>query len=172
MADQAPADHRPEASGRGPGHSLPWRVSAQWGGIFVAAALGATGLLFGWQASSLDLGGLGLPGPGFLPMLLGGLVTVFAIAIALASWRTPTQRPPVELGHPPVLIAFGALLMVPLLFEPLGAYVTLGLLSAALLVFIARLSPLLAGLWTTLGMVVCWGLFQTLLGMRLPMGPF
>jgi putative tricarboxylic transport membrane protein len=151
---------------------LPWRIGARRGGVLVAAALTATGLLFVWQASFLDLGHIGLPGPGFFPLLLGALVAVFAIMIGVDCWRTPVEGEAAELGHPQVLITLAALLAVPLLFEWLGAYLTLGLFTAALLVFIARLSPLLAVVWTVLGMAACWLVFQELLGVRLPMGPF
>jgi hypothetical protein len=71
-----------------------------------------------------------------------------------------------------VLITFAALLAVPLLFELLGAYITLGLMSAVLLLFIARLSLLLAVVSSALGMAACWYVFGELLGVRLPTGLF
>jgi hypothetical protein len=64
------------------------------------------------------------------------------------------------------------LLAVPLLFELVGAYITLGLLSAVLLVLIARVSVLLAIVSSAVGMAACWYLFGELLGVRLPTGPF
>ena len=73
---------------------------------------------------------------------------------------------------PQVLITFAALLAVPLLFEFLGAYITLGLMSAVLLVRIARVSLLLAVVSSAVGMAACWYLFGELLGVRLPTGPF
>jgi putative tricarboxylic transport membrane protein len=168
-------DARVSASGlaRGFARGLPWRIGARWGGILVAAALAVTGAIFVWQASLLDLGRIGLPGPGFFPLLLGALVVLFSIMIGIECWRAKADGEPAELGHPPVLITLAALLAVPLLFEWLGAYVTLGLFTAALLIFTARLSPLLAVLWSVLGMAACWLVFEELLGVRLPpMGLF
>lgn len=157
---------------RGSAWAPPWIIGERRGGLWVAGVLGATGLLFAWQSSKLDLGHVGLPGPGFFPMVLGVLLVMFSIIISVDCWFSSAKGGSVELGHPHVLIAFAALLGVPPLFELLGAYVTLGLLSVALLVFIARLSPLLAGVWTVIGLAACWYLFQVLLGLRLPMGPF
>ncbi len=174
MSDQGTdrADARVRNSVRGFARGFPWRIGARRGEILVAGALAVTGLIFVWQASMLDLGRIGLPGPGFFPLLLGAFVVLFAIMIGVDGWRASAQGEPAELGHPHVLISFAALLAVPLLFEWLGAYVTLGLFTTALLVFIARLSPLLAVVWTVLGMAACWLVFQEALGVRLPMGPF
>jgi len=151
---------------------LPRRIGARRGCLLAAGALALTGLLFAWQASLLDLGRLGLPGPGFFPLALGVLLVVFAVVIGTQCWLASAQDEPLEFGHPQVLITFATLLAVPLLFEPLGAFITLGLLSAVLLVFIARVSPVLSVLWSGLGMAACWYLFQELLGVRLPIGPF
>jgi len=174
MSDQGTdrADARVRNSVRGFARGFPWRIGARRGEILVVGALAVTGLIFVWQASMLDLGRIGLPGPGFFPLLLGAFVVLFAIMIGVDGWRASAQGEPAELGHPHVLISFAALLAVPLLFEWLGAYVTLGLFTTALLVFIARLSPLLAVVWTVLGMAACWLVFQEALGVRLPMGPF
>src|SRR3974377_2149883 len=50
---------------------LPLALSPRVGEVFVSGMLGAVGLFFAWQAMLLDLGPLGLPGPGFFPLCLG-----------------------------------------------------------------------------------------------------
>jgi len=55
------------------GTVLPRAFCVRRGGIAMACALLAVGLIFVWQASLLDFGGLGLPGPGFFPLLLGAV---------------------------------------------------------------------------------------------------
>ncbi len=194
MADQAsvtghasaPQDPAPQDPGSQEQASqrrmLPRVIGARRGGLLAAGALAFIGLIFAWQASLLDLGQIGLPGPGFFPLLLGALLVVFSAVIAiegrLGSSRLGSSKlgsskdEPLELGHVQVLITFAALLAVPLLFELLGAYITLGLMSAVLLVFIARVSVLLAVLSSAIGMATCWYLFGELLGVRLPIGPF
>jgi len=154
------------------GGVMPRAINVRHGGIWVAGVLAATGLLFAWQASLIDFGDLALPGPGFMPLVLGVLVFVLAIVIGVEDWLGVGSRQTIELGHRDVLIVFAALLAVPLLFERLGAYVTLGLFGAALLVFIARCSLLVAALSAIVAMAACWYFFQVALGLQLPVGPF
>jgi putative tricarboxylic transport membrane protein len=150
---------------------LPRAISARRGGAIVAGTLAAAGAVFVWQAVRLDLGRADLPGPGLFPLALGVILVILAAAIAANCRRSP-EGAAVEFGHRDVLITAAALLAVPALFEPLGAYLTLGLLGAALLVLIARASLPLALAAAGLGMTACWFLFQVLLGVALPAGPF
>jgi putative tricarboxylic transport membrane protein len=151
---------------------LPRAVSARRGGIVVAAVLAGVGLLFAWQASLLDFGGFDLPGPGFFPLVLGVLVFAFAVLIAIEGLRGAGEGETVELGHRDVLIVLAALLAVAALFEPLGAYLSLGLFGAVLLVVLARVAVPLAVASAAVAMVACWYFFQVLLGLQLPRGPF
>jgi putative tricarboxylic transport membrane protein len=167
MSDDAPASG--DELGRG---FLPRRFYVRSGELCTALALAAVGLFFTWQASLLDLGGFGLPGPGFFPLALGASLLLFSVMIAVERWREPASGKTVELGHRNVLIAFVALLATSLLFETLGAYITLGLFGAALLIFIGRVPLWIAGPAAVIAMVACWYFFQVLLGLQLPTGPF
>jgi Tripartite tricarboxylate transporter TctB family len=151
---------------------LPRAVSARRGGIVVAAVLAGVGLIFAWQASLLDFGGFDLPGPGFFPLVLGVLVFAFAVLIGIEGLRGTEEGGTVELGHRDVLIVLAALVVVAALFEPLGAYLSLGLFGAVLLVVLARVTVPLAIASAAVAMVVCWYFFQMLLGLQLPRGPF
>ena len=154
------------------GRLLPVSIGARRGGIALACVLAAIGLLFSWQAVQLDLGGIGLPGPGFFPLLMGASLAAFAVVIGLQLLRDHSDTSAVEFGHRDVLIVFAALFFVPLLIEPLGAYVTLGLFGAALLLLIARTSIALAVVAAAIAMAACWYFFQVLLGLQLPTGPW
>src|SRR5215470_1087984 len=147
---------------RGAGR-LPRKVDIRHGGVAVAGFLAAVGALFIWQASLLDLGNLGLPGPGFFPLVLAVLLFLLAIVIGADRWHARSNGETVELGHRDVLIVFGAALLVPLTFEWLGAYLSLGLFGVIVLVLIARVSLLLAIAATAAGMLACWYFFQQLL---------
>jgi hypothetical protein len=151
--------------------SFPGAVSDRRGGIFVAGMLATVGGFFAWQSWRLDLGNVDLPGPGFFPLVLGAVLVVFSIVIGIGHWRS-SEREAVEVGHRDVVVAIAALLMVPLMFEPLGAYITLGFFGTTLLVLIARVPPLLALAATCVGLAACWYFFQVLLGLQLPTGPF
>jgi hypothetical protein len=160
------------SAGDGAGGVLFRAISFRRGGMWLAAVLAAIGFVFAWQASLIDFGDFGLPGPGFFPLMLGLLIFVLAAIIGVRLWLREDSDEPVDLGHRDVLIVFAAMLAVPLLFEPLGAYVTLGSFGAVLLVLIARSSLVIAGLAAIVGMAACWYFFQVALGLQLPMGPF
>ena len=162
----------PVSTDDGAGGVLFRAISARRGGMWIAAMLAAIGLIFAWQASLIDFGDFSLPGPGFFPLMLGLLVFVLAAVVGVRLLLRADSQEPVDLGHRDVLIVFAAMLAIPLLFEPLGAYVTLGSFGAALLVLIARSSLVIAGLAAIIGMAACWYFFQVALGLQLPMGPF
>ena len=69
-----------------------------------------------------------------------------------------------------MVIVFLAMLAVPPLFEPLGAYLTLGLFGAVLLVLVARTGVLVAVAAAAVGMVACWYFFGVALALQLPTG--
>jgi hypothetical protein len=104
--------------------------------------------------------------------LLGILVFAFAVLIAIEGLRGAGEGGTVELGHRDVLIVLAALAAAAALFEPLGAYLSLGLFGAVLLVLLARVSIPLAIGAAAVAMVACWYFFQVLLGLQLPRGPF
>jgi hypothetical protein len=145
-------------------------ISVRRGEIWIAAVLVIAGLVFGWQASLLDLGTLALPGPGFIPLVLSLATITLGGIIGLREWRRADSGETVELGHRDVLIVCGAMLIVPLLFESLGAYVTLGLFGAVLLLLVARSSLVIAVVSAVVGMAACWYFFQVALGLQLPVG--
>jgi hypothetical protein len=151
---------------------LPRSVSARRGGIAVACVLAAIGLVFLVQAAKLDFGGVDLPGAGFFPSLMGAALIVLGSGIGFQLLRGSADDGTLDFGHRDVLIVFAALLAVPLLFEPLGAYATLGVFGAVLLVLLARTSVVLAVAAATVAMAACWFFFQVLLGLLLPTGPW
>ncbi len=149
---------------------LPRFVRARAGGIATAAALAAVGLWFVWQASLLDLGDFELPGPGFFPLAVGGVVFICASFLAGRLWASLPYGEAIAFGHRDVLIVIGALFLVPLLFDRLGALITLGLFGAVVLVLVARCSLWLAAVSAAVAMVACWYFFQVALGLQLPAG--
>jgi putative tricarboxylic transport membrane protein len=150
-----------------------WRVSVRQGGFAAATALLLTGLFFAWQSVSMSFGDFGVPGPGFFPFALGIALCVIAVAILIETARAPdAAAPPVELGHRDVVVVFAALVGVTLGFERLGAYVSLGLFMAALLVVVAHVHWTRALLAAVVTAVAVWLVFKLALGVQLPAGPF
>ena len=145
-------------------------VDRRWGHVATAAVLAATGLVLLSQGMLLDPGSLSLPGPGFVPVALSLALILLAGVIAVRDWQAGDHGPAVGLGYRDVVIVFAAMLAVPPLFEPLGAYPTLGLFAAVLLVLVARTSVAVAVAAAVLGMVACWGFFGVALALQLPAG--
>jgi len=147
-------------------------VSARVGELLIATALFAAGLLFVWQSARLPFGDVGLPGPGFFPFVLGILLGLFALVIVVRTMRQRDAGEAVSLGHRDIVVVFAALVGAGFAFERLGAYATLGLFTAALLLLVARTSVWRGILGASLGMVAVWAFFKVLLGVQLPAGPF
>jgi hypothetical protein len=162
----------PAPAGSDAGQVSVRTISARQGAIWVAAVIGVTGLVFGWQASLLDFGDVAMPGPGFIPLVLSIATVALAVVIGAGEFLQADSGETVELGHRDVLIVFAAMLAIAPLFERLGAYVTLGLFGAVLLVLVARSSLVIAGVAAVVGMAACWYFFQVALGLQLPIGPF
>jgi hypothetical protein len=140
--------------------------------LAVAAALLALGVFLVWQSALLPFGNVESPGPGFFPLVLGIALSVVALAIAARTARRRTEGEMVCLGHRDILVLFALLTGVGFAFQRLGAYATLGLFTAAHLMFVARTSLWRAVLGASLYVVAIWAFFKVLLGVQLPAGPF
>jgi hypothetical protein len=154
---------------------LPLRLPRAWSRrraeTLLASTLAVAGAFIIHQSVQLGLGRVGLPVPGFFPLLLGAMLFAGAGMIGVDRWRSRDAET-VELGHRDVLITVTALLAVPALFEPLGTYLTLGLFGTVMLVLIARVAAPLAIAAAAVAMAACWYFFQVLLGLQIPTGPF
>jgi hypothetical protein len=146
--------------------------SLRRGELCAAATLLVVGLCFVWQASFLKFGDLEQPGPGFFPLVLGAALAGLSAAIGINVLRRRLDGQTVALGHRDVLLTMAALVAIPILFERLGTYATLGLFMAALLILIGRVSPVRAAAAAAVAMIAVWAFFKILLGLQLPAGPF
>jgi hypothetical protein len=162
--------YKPAPAGGDDREVLLRAISLRIGSVGVAAVLAVIGAVFVRQAWFLDFGTLTQPGPGCVPLVLAALTFLLAILVGVHEWQQPDSGETVELGHRDVVITFAAMLAVPILFEWLGAYLTLGLFGAVLLIFIARTPVVTAAGAATAGMVACWYFFQVALGLQLPLG--
>lgn len=125
------------------------------------------------RAARMPPGTVALPGPGFLPLVLAGLLAAVALSLVVrgVAAREP-EAPPVVIGHHHGLAVLAGLVGVALLLERLGFMVALSLLLGMLF---RRLSgrSWLRSLATALGTVALAAVvFGSLLGVRLPRGPW
>ena len=136
------------------------------------AALVLIGIVAIWESRAFPLGSLHRPGPAFMPMLLAALLILFGLAVAAmgaaagrlldvgwAEWR-----------HAAAI--FGCCAFAAWGLDRLGYRITMAVVLAVLFLALERLR-VVTGLVLTVGMA--WGsfyLFDTLLKVPLPRGPF
>jgi putative tricarboxylic transport membrane protein len=135
-------------------------------------ALVGIGLVAIWESRAFPLGSLHRPGPAYMPVLLALLLIAFGIAV-FAMGRG--ARSLAEIGWPEwrhAAAIFGACAFAALGLERLGYRLTMAVVVGLLLLGLERRGWAL-GLGLTVAMA--WGsfyLFDTLLRVPLPRGPF
>ena len=135
-------------------------------------ALVLFGLLTMWESRVFPLGSFHRPGPAYMPVLLASLLIIFGVAVAALGGRA---RRPAEVGWPEwrhAVAIFGACAFAAGGLERLGYRITMALVVAFLLLVVERKGWALS---LALTVVMAWGsffVFDTLLRVPLPRGPF
>lgn len=131
-------------------------------------------LLSVWSLVEYQTGTLGQPGPGFLPLALGGLVTLFSLVLIASAIKAKKAKGPgklLEKGWGKAAVTVLVMLVAALFFEKIGYLITFFFLSL-LLMIVGGLKGwkkiLLIAVLTTAGIYVC---FVLLLKQPLPYGP-
>jgi hypothetical protein len=136
------------------------------------ATLALIGLVTIWESRAFPLGSLHRPGPAYMPVVLAVLLIAFGVAVFAMGARA---RGLIEVGwhewrH--AVAIFGACAFAAWGLERLGYRLTMAVVLAFLLLVLEK-KGLVAGLAVTVAMA--WGsfyLFDTLLKVPLPRGPF
>ena len=135
-------------------------------------ALVLFGLLTMWESRAFPLGSFHRPGPAYMPVLLASLLVIFGVAVAAMGRRA---RRPAEVGWPEwrhAVAIFAACAFAAGGLERLGYRITMALVVAFLLLVVERKGWALS---LALTLVMAWGsffVFDTLLRVPLPRGPF
>jgi putative tricarboxylic transport membrane protein len=135
-------------------------------------ALVLIGLLTMWESRVFPLGSLHRPGPAYMPAVLAALLILFGAAVFAMDARV---RRLAEVGWPEwrhALAIFGACAFAAWGLERLGYRLTMAAVMAFLLLVVERKGWALG---LTLTVAMAWGsffVFDTLLRVPLPRGPF
>jgi putative tricarboxylic transport membrane protein len=135
-------------------------------------ALVLIGLVTLEESRAFPLGSLHRPGPAFMPVLLAGLLIVFGAAVFAMGGRARRLG---EVGWPEwrhAVAIFAACAFAAWGLERLGYRLTMAIVVAFLLLVLERKGWALS---LALTLVMAWGsffLFDTLLRVPLPRGPF
>jgi len=136
------------------------------------AALVLIGLVAAWQSLAFPVGSLHRPGPAFVPLVLACLLILAGLVVALmgGNARRLADVGWHEARHAVAIFASCAFAAASL--DRLGYRLTIAIVLAVLLLGLER-RPLLLGLGLSIAMA--WGsfyVFDTLLRVPLPRGPF
>ena len=125
-----------------------------------------------WQSRALPLGTLANPGPAYMPVALAALLLVGALAIAVLGGDTP-RLASVGFGEWRHAVAiFVACAFAALALERLGYRLTIALALLFLLAVVERKRPLIAVVFAVIFATGTYFLFDTVLRVILPRGPF
>ena len=136
------------------------------------AAFVAFGILVFALSGDLPLGRLSMPGAGFLPKLVAGLLVFFGLMLVLRG-RESVPLADIDwsdLKHAGSVLAITAGAIA--LYTRLGFVITMVLMMVALIVIVERRNILRASLYSAVVVGVAFVVFSTLLKSPLPAGPF
>ncbi|MSP88276.1 MAG: tripartite tricarboxylate transporter TctB family protein [Alphaproteobacteria bacterium] len=140
--------------------------------LTIAAIIFALGALMAGSAWHMPMGTTSLPGPGFLPLAIGILLTATSLTVAArcAMAAGPAEEPTL-LGHRFIVVTFAALLGVAWLFERVGFPISIFLFMFVLLVALSPLNWWRAALSAAAAVAVSYVFFGVVLGLNLPRTP-
>jgi len=138
----------------------------------VGVALLLLGVFAAWEGARMPQGSAGLPGPGVMPVALGVVLALCAVALMTISARAGVAGEPVAIGHRRITWAVLALFAAGLLWERAGF-----LLTSTLFLFVMLWTLSTLGWWRSLaaavlGAVAARLVFQNVLDVVLPALPF
>jgi len=136
------------------------------------AALVLIGIVAILESRAFPLGSLHRPGPAFMPVLLAALLILFGLAVAAMGAAAGRLLDVGWSEWRPAAAIFGCCAFAAWGLDRLGYRITMAVVLAVLFLALERLR-VVTGLVLTIGMA--WGsfyLFDTLLKVPLPRGPF
>jgi len=130
----------------------------------------AVGVLVVALSGDLPLGGLSMPGAGFMPILVAALIIVFGLSLFL---RARESKPFAEIAwddgkHAAAVLGITTIAVA--FYVTLGFIITMVLMMVALLVIIEKRNIVRAGLYSVVVAVVTYLVFVHMLQSPLPPG--
>jgi putative tricarboxylic transport membrane protein len=136
------------------------------------AAFVAFGILVFVLSGELPLGRLSMPGAGFLPKLVAGLLVFFGLMLIVRGYEsTPLASIDwSDLKHAASVLVVTAAAIA--LYTRLGFVITMALTLIVLIALVERQNILRASLYSAVVVAIAFGLFNKFLKAPLPAGPF
>jgi hypothetical protein len=135
-------------------------------------ALVVIGLATLWESRHYPLGSLHRPGPSYMPVLLALILIAFGLVLAAAGARGARLGEVSWHEWRHAVAIFSACAFTAWGLERLGYRITVALVMLFLLGVLERRGPVVTGLMTAVVAAGSFFLFDTLLRVPLPRGPF
>ena len=139
------------------------------GEIFCGAALAITGVSFAYASLPLPAGEPGVPGPGAIPLALGGLMATLGALAALRSWLRTKQRAAAPFDWRAAL-AMVMLALAALFFETAGFLIVSAVFLSIGFRYLGGVNWLRSLSVAIAFTVAVYAIFVTALGVALPAG--
>jgi putative tricarboxylic transport membrane protein len=136
------------------------------------AGLAIFALFVLWQSRTLPLGSLANPGPAYMPVALATLLFLGGLAIAILGRHAPPIRSLAFREWRHAVAIFAACAFAALALERLGYRLTIFILLLFLLAVVERKRAVTAAIFAAAFAAGTYFLFDTLLRVQLPRGPF
>jgi putative tricarboxylic transport membrane protein len=136
------------------------------------AGLAIFALFVLWQSRTLPLGSLANPGPAYMPVALATLLFLGGLAITILGRHAPPIRSLAFREWRHAVAIFAACAFAALALERLGYRLTIFILLLFLLAAVERKRAVTAAIFAAAFAAGTYFLFDTLLRVQLPRGPF
>ena len=145
------------------------RISQRRGELAISAFLLAVAVFFIWGAWRMPAGTSNVPGPGTVPLIVGGLLALTSVALFVKTLLARVDAAAFrEMRIGPVAIVFAALTGVAIAIEYAGFIATLSVFLFVMLRVFSRLSTLRSAIAAVAISAIASWLFVNLLGVTLP----
>ena len=145
-------------------------ITDRKGDLIISAALCAIGIFVVTKARAMPYGEATVPGPGFLPMILGVLLIGISVILGIKAFLSKKNTARVQLGHRSMVSILVALVLLAGLLERAGFLPVMTLFVFLSLKTLSSLKVWKCFLWGLAAAFAGYGFFGLLLGIPLPSG--
>jgi heme A synthase len=145
-------------------------VTDRKGDLIISGGLCVMGIFVILKARAMPYGEATVPGPGFLPTILGVLLFGISVILGIKALLSRGNPARVQLGHRSMVSILAAMVILAGLLERAGFLPVMTLFVFLSLKTLSRLRWWMCLLWGLVAALVAYGFFGLVLGIPLPFG--
>jgi putative tricarboxylic transport membrane protein len=140
------------------------------GDVVLSGVLCAIGACVIFEARAMPYADATVPGPGFLPMILGVMLCGVSLALMVKALLRRGKSTPLQLGHASMIPILLGLILLAALMERAGFVPMAGLFVFLSLFTLSSLRWWMSLCWAAFASLAAYGFFHLVLGIPLPHG--